>query len=161
MLVFEQVFALGKGNPTAAPANVRSSRYRWTSTPAGTGASVGRVVFRGRALRGKMRRYNEQVHVAVSAKPVAGAPARFRWRGVEWQVTEIHEHWVATADWWDSPAARALRGEEIVGDQRVADPDIYDTQETWRVSASAHHTRRVSCDLVQARGRWYLDIVAD
>lgn len=108
-----------------------------------------------------MRRYNEQIHVALTTAPTLGSPVRFRWRGREWQVTEIHEHWVTTADWWDSPAARALRGEEVASDQRVMDPDIYDTQETWRVSATAGLTHRVSCDLVHARGQWYLDIVAD
>ncbi|MGJ3507338.1 DUF6504 family protein [Enemella sp. A6] len=119
-----------------------------------------------------MRRYNEQIQVdarrvmipptaAVGAAVLTGPPVRFRWRGQLWQVDEIHEHWVSTAEWWDSPAARALRGEETADDLGAPDPDLYDSRETWRVRAIGEHRRGLSCDLVHAGGRWFLDTLAD
>lgn len=132
-------------------------------------------LFDGQAF-GKMRRYNEQIQVdarrvsmpstavAVGAPTtvLTGPPVRFRWRGHLWRVDEIHEHWVSTAEWWDSPAARALRGEETADDRNAPDPDLHDSRETWRVSAVGEETRRgLSCDLVHVGGRWFLDTLVD
>lgn len=102
-----------------------------------------------------MHTYNEAITATVDPHH---RPASFRWRGETWQVEEIHDHWVAMNPWWDSPAARRLRGEETAADD---DSELFDEQQVWRVVGRSTRGRRGICDLHHARGRWLLLAVAD
>lgn len=58
-----------------------------------------------------MRRYDEPIEVKAGLVAGQEGPAQFLWRNRLWSVREIESRWLETGDWWDGPAARAVRGE--------------------------------------------------
>lgn len=80
-----------------------------------------------------MRVVNESVPVTPGRVDGIEAPGRFRWRHRWWQVVRIQTRWLTGAEWWDAPAARALRGADVPESELDAPlaPDV----EHWRVEA--------------------------
>lgn len=80
-----------------------------------------------------MRLVQQTVPVAWAMVDGIEAPGRFRWRNRWWQVVRIQSRWVTTPDWWDGPAARALRGGVV--DQAELEEPVSPEQLHWRVEA--------------------------
>lgn len=88
------------------------------------------------------------------------APGRFRWRHRWWQVVRVQARWVRTSDWWDGPAARALRGE--AGDAGASPADLETEVEHWRVEARVVGQARTGVfDIACAAGVWAMTRVHD
>lgn len=72
-------------------------------------------------------------------------PDRFRWRGRQYVVRTVLDHWLLTAAWWESPYQ-------------------LDTEwEYWRLAATAGPARSVVVDLClsTATGEWFLHRLFD
>lgn len=108
-----------------------------------------------------MRRYDEPIEVKPGLVAGEEGPAHFLWRNRLWSVRTVEARWLETGDWWDGPAARAVRG-DVVDEFRSDDPA--DEHEIWRVIAapgrSGHHG---VCELAYASrtGRWRLRTLLD
>lgn len=89
------------------------------------------------------RRFGDPVEVRVSD----GQPVRFVWRGRDYIVRRILEHWVATADWWR--------------EQQVAPADAGE-REYWRVEATpAEEIGVYELRYDSADGTWTLSRIWD
>ena len=130
-----------------------------------------------------MRRYDEPIEVKPGLVAGEEGPAHFLWRNRIWSVREIEGRWLETGDWWDGPAARAVRG-DVPSDpgpdhqgvhrgrsdrpDRRADGDTgddpSDEHEVWRVvAAPGRSAEHGVCELAHASGtgRWRLRTLFD
>jgi hypothetical protein len=76
-----------------------------------------------------------------------GRPVGFTWRGRQYTVTAVQEHWIVNRDWWREPAPVPAR------------PEL----QFWRVEASAEPGAAGTYELSQdiAAGTWTLRRIAD
>ncbi len=72
-----------------------------------------------------MRRYDEPVEVTEGRD----GPERFEWRARLLLVDEVIARWVETGAWWDSPAVRAVRGDDDLVQERGRTTDRGRTHE--------------------------------
>jgi hypothetical protein len=106
-----------------------------------------------------MRTYNEPIHVRAGVVAGLEAPAQFLWRDRLWLVREVQTRWLETGEWWDGPAARAVRGEEASGGEEVSAEE-----EVWRVVAAngrAGHAGVYELAHACQTGEWHLRSVVD
>ncbi len=106
------------------------------------------------------RRYDEPIEVKPGLVAGEEGPAQFLWRNRLWSVRAIESRWLETGEWWDGPAARAVRG-DVVTDER---DDRTDEHEIWRVVAAPGRSGQHGvCELAYASGtgRWRLRTVLD
>ena len=100
-----------------------------------------------------MRIVEEPVPVTLGRVDGVEAPGRFRWRQRWWQVVRIQARWIRTAEWWDGPAARALRGESVAPEE-LEGPLCPETV-FWRVEARIVGQGRIGVFELAARDeRW-------
>ncbi len=107
-----------------------------------------------------MRAYHETIQVKTGLDGADEGPCQFLWRGRLWLVRDVVTRWVETQDWWNSPAVRAARGDEIV----AADADLLGEEEVWRVVAANGRTGTHGVyELSHAwgTGEWQLRTVID
>ena len=136
-----------------------------------------------------MRRYDEPIEVKPGLVAGEEGPAHFLWRNRIWSVREIEGRWLETGEWWDGPAARAVRGDvlsdpgpdhrggrraqparadRVPRDDPEADHDAgddpSDEHEVWRVvAAPGRSAEHGVCELAHASGtgRWRLRTLFD
>ncbi len=109
-----------------------------------------------------MRRYDEPIDVLPGLVAGQEAPAQFLWRNRLWLVQAIEDRWLETSNWWDGPAARAVRGEDVDTDR--GRDDVTGEREIWRVQAAAGRSGDWGvCELahVAQTGEWRLRTLLD
>ena len=109
-----------------------------------------------------MRRYDEPIDVKPGLVAGQEAPAQFLWRNRLWLVRAVEDRWLETSSWWDGPAARAVRGEEV--DPARGRDDVSGEREIWRVQAAAGRSGDLGvCELahVAQTGEWRLRTLLD
>lgn len=148
-----------------------------------------------------MRRYDETIQVRSGriGAGIAGldadhdtawpeGPAQFVWRERLWRVLGVQGRWIESGAWWNGPAVRAARGEDIatrqpdagsrtgahgspvpastaqVDEDDILCGDLLCEQEIWRIeAANGREGSRGVYELAHAwaDGTWRLRAVLD
>ena len=112
-----------------------------------------------------MRRFDERIEVRLGRVGEQEGPSQFLWRNRLWRVLALQERWIESGAWWDSPRARAVRGDWTAGSpDEGADADLLCEREVWRVeAANGRSFSRGIYELVNqlSDGSWQLRAVMD
>ncbi|MGO4956435.1 DUF6504 family protein [Luteococcus sp. Sow4_B9] len=106
-----------------------------------------------------MRRCDEAIEVRTGRVDEVEGPSLFLWRNKVWRVLDVHSRWIESSPWWESPGARAARGDVELGDVELGDVELGDVElgDAGAWSASSGGVAEPVGDLLGEREVWRVE----